>query len=74
MLRTPAFDPKKLREKWLADLTDAAEKHMRSDAFLEWLRHALVATTYAQVLWRRKSLLHTIANVRGPVGGTSHAQ
>jgi hypothetical protein len=70
----PAFDPKKLREKLLADLTSALEKHMRSEAFLEWLRQALIATTHTQVLLSRKSVLHTISNVRGSLGGTSHAK
>ena len=74
LVETPtlAFDPKKLRETWLADLTVAMEKHMRSDAFLEWLRHALITTTHAQVLL--KLTKHAIANVRGPVEGTAHAK
>jgi hypothetical protein len=39
------WDPRQLRQRWLADMSNAMDRVMRSPAFLELIRFNLVAMT-----------------------------
>lgn len=47
------WNPKKLLDYWLTDMTHVMDRYMRSPAFLEWLRHsvALHARISSQLVW-----------------------
>jgi len=51
------WDPRSLRQRWLADMTRLADRSMRSAAFLEMLRLNMQAMTrsagLASALFRR---------------------
>ena len=52
-----AFDPRKLREHWLARLTEYTELYMRSALFLSCLRYGWAFHT-ARLLRAEKSSAH----------------
>ena len=39
------WDPRELRKRWLAEMTHAFDRYMRSSAFLELMRFNLLAMT-----------------------------
>jgi len=51
--RDPVGDSRHMRDRWLADLSQAMDLYMRSPAFLEWLRCSVVAMTEGQAMLTR---------------------
>jgi hypothetical protein len=47
------FDPRRLRQCWLAELSRALDLYLRSPVFLEWLRCSLTAMNEARSLCAR---------------------
>ena len=43
-------DPRQLRNRWFADLSQAMDGYLRSPAFLEWMRCTLSVLAEAQAL------------------------
>ena len=66
------FVARKLRERWLADLTQYLDDYMRSCAFLECLRSVMTTSIQFQLLWKHRPAAHaTGGRGHGPQGEPS---